>query len=261
MAVDLQQPEDPLRELHVESSILHLHQVPKRQEGTIISRLRHQKFRLDVYEVLSPVEGTPDPPMRLLESKMIPRSGASGIDLDITKAVQHWADHPHRNFGIVLRSSDVNLTETVQLILRDHDQLETGVQTSYLSVYTTERSIIDMTEEPASEADCSRRDDGTKCCRHPIWISFADIGWDDWVVAPKGYQAYYCDGSCANRAQSANNFALIKTLLHGIRSDSALSPCCTATSMSPLSILHHDTRGQLTVSVLDDMIVNSCGCS
>lgn len=36
----------------------------------------------------------------------------------------------------------------------------------------------------------------TECCREKLYISFADIGWDDWIIEPKGYDAYFCRGSC-----------------------------------------------------------------
>lgn len=40
----------------------------------------------------------------------------------------------------------------------------------------------------------------TSCCRDRLYISFAEIGWDDWIVSPKGYDAYFCRGSCASAA-------------------------------------------------------------
>lgn len=39
-----------------------------------------------------------------------------------------------------------------------------------------------------------------ECCREKLFISFAEIGWDDWILYPKGYDAYFCRGSCASAA-------------------------------------------------------------
>lgn len=36
----------------------------------------------------------------------------------------------------------------------------------------------------------------TECCRDSLYISFASIGWNDWIIHPKGYNAYFCRGSC-----------------------------------------------------------------
>lgn len=35
-----------------------------------------------------------------------------------------------------------------------------------------------------------------ECCRESLYVSFADMGWDDWIIKPEGYNAYFCKGSC-----------------------------------------------------------------
>lgn len=40
----------------------------------------------------------------------------------------------------------------------------------------------------------------SECCREKLYISFAEIGWDDWILHPSGYDAYFCRGSCASAA-------------------------------------------------------------
>lgn len=40
----------------------------------------------------------------------------------------------------------------------------------------------------------------SECCRENLYISFADIGWDEWILQPSGYHAYFCHGSCNNAA-------------------------------------------------------------
>uniref|UniRef100_K7G2A3 Bone morphotic protein 4 n=1 Tax=Pelodiscus sinensis TaxID=13735 RepID=K7G2A3_PELSI len=34
------------------------------------------------------------------------------------------------------------------------------------------------------------------CRRHALYVDFSDVGWNDWIVAPPGYQAFYCHGDC-----------------------------------------------------------------
>lgn len=34
------------------------------------------------------------------------------------------------------------------------------------------------------------------CSRRNLRVDFADIGWSDWVIAPKAFDAYYCAGTC-----------------------------------------------------------------
>lgn len=40
----------------------------------------------------------------------------------------------------------------------------------------------------------------TECCREKYYISFADIGWNDWILHPSGYHAYFCRGTCLSTA-------------------------------------------------------------
>ena len=34
------------------------------------------------------------------------------------------------------------------------------------------------------------------CSRRRFRIDFADIGWSDWIISPKSFDAHYCSGSC-----------------------------------------------------------------
>lgn len=34
------------------------------------------------------------------------------------------------------------------------------------------------------------------CSRRNLRVDFADIGWNEWVIAPKAFDAYYCAGTC-----------------------------------------------------------------
>lgn len=34
------------------------------------------------------------------------------------------------------------------------------------------------------------------CARRYLRVDFADIGWSEWILAPKAFDAYYCAGTC-----------------------------------------------------------------
>lgn len=34
------------------------------------------------------------------------------------------------------------------------------------------------------------------CARRYLRVDFADIGWSEWILAPKAFDAYYCAGAC-----------------------------------------------------------------
>ncbi|KAG8525165.1 Bone morphogenetic protein 8B [Galemys pyrenaicus] len=54
------------------------------------------------------------------------------------------------------------------------------------------------------------------CRRHELYVSFQDLGWLDWVIAPQGYSAYYCEGECSfplDSCMNATNHAVLQSLV------------------------------------------------
>jgi len=111
----------------------------------------------------------------------------------------------------------------------------------------------------------------TECCREKLYISFAEIGWDDWILFPKGYDAYFCRGSCTSAASvtlsAAHHANVIRKVLfnkkqngHGGGKQLELIPCCTATQFSSLQLFYMDSNNTATQKTLPNMIVSSCGC-
>ncbi len=107
--------------------------------------------------------------------------------------------------------------------------------------------------------DC-RRGEST-CCRYSRTISFADLGWDYWIHSPGEYNAYHCDGSCPQNHRMASTYAIIKSQMHIADPEQWKAPCCTASRLGPLRVLHYDNEQDMfTVSVMDDWVVEECMC-
>ncbi|XP_032826856.1 uncharacterized protein LOC116952001 [Petromyzon marinus] len=111
----------------------------------------------------------------------------------------------------------------------------------------------------ASPEDCADSEQ-KKCCRSPMRVSFADIGWDDWVKAPAEYAAYACQGACPHRYKAANRYALLLAKMHRLTGGAVAGPCCVPAALEPLVLLHYDSDGKLAVSAVEDMIVSKCHC-
>ncbi|EEB10320.1 Growth/differentiation factor 8 precursor, putative [Pediculus humanus corporis] len=90
----------------------------------------------------------------------------------------------------------------------------------------------------------------SECCREKLYISFVDIGWNEWIIQPRGYDAYFCRGSCSNAASL--------TLSGGKKVE--LVPCCTATHLSPIQLIYMDNNETITQKTLPNMVVDACGC-
>ena len=121
----------------------------------------------------------------------------------------------------------------------------------------------------ADEPLCTAGDDAEpRCCRRPLWISFGEIGWSDWILAPDGYQAYYCYGACPPGHRTAHNHAAIRELVlastgpggGGGGGGARLVPTCAPTRLGPLALAHY-LNGRRVVSIINDMIVEECRCA
>ncbi|CAG7825298.1 unnamed protein product [Allacma fusca] len=109
-----------------------------------------------------------------------------------------------------------------------------------------------------------------ECCRESFEVSFKEIGWDQWIIAPANYNAYFCKGSCITINGQAHSTARHTTVMQryigkfGLSNRTAeLVPCCTATKMSPISLLLRDPENitrAIKQEILPNMVVDSCGC-
>ncbi|NWY08496.1 BMP8A protein, partial [Nothoprocta ornata] len=106
--------------------------------------------------------------------------------------------------------------------------------------------------------------DGRQVCRrHELYVSFQDLGWLDWVIAPQGYSAFYCAGECAfplASCMNATNHAILQSLVHLMKPDAVPKACCAPTKLSATSVLYYDSNNNVILKKHRNMVVKSCGC-
>uniref|UniRef100_A0A9J8B158 Bone morphogenetic protein 8a n=1 Tax=Cyprinus carpio carpio TaxID=630221 RepID=A0A9J8B158_CYPCA len=101
------------------------------------------------------------------------------------------------------------------------------------------------------------------CKKHELYVSFSDLGWKDWVLAPTGYSAFYCDGECdypLGSCMNATNHAMIQLLVHLLRPEEVPKACCAPTKLSPISVLFYDDNNNVILKKHRNMVVKNCGC-
>ncbi|XP_020027253.1 bone morphogenetic protein 8B [Castor canadensis] len=101
------------------------------------------------------------------------------------------------------------------------------------------------------------------CRRHELYVSFQDLGWLDWVIAPQGYSAYYCDGECSfplDSCMNATNHAILQSLVHLMKPDTVPKACCAPTKLSATSVLYYDSSNNVILRKHRNMVVKACGC-
>ncbi|KAM4806710.1 bone morphogenetic protein 8A [Urocitellus parryii] len=101
------------------------------------------------------------------------------------------------------------------------------------------------------------------CRRHELYVSFQDLGWLDWVIAPRGYSAYYCEGECSfplDSCMNATNHAILQSLVHLMKPDAVPKACCAPTKLSATSVLYYDSSNNVILRKHRNMVVKACGC-
>jgi len=102
------------------------------------------------------------------------------------------------------------------------------------------------------------------CQKQPLYVSFRDLNWQDWIIAPEGYESFYCFGECAfplNAHMNATNHAIVQTLMHLHSVGKEIpKPCCAPTHTSAISVLYFDDHSNVILKKYNDMVVKACGC-
>jgi len=107
-----------------------------------------------------------------------------------------------------------------------------------------------------------------QCCKQRFYISFRDLGWDDWIIAPRGYYANYCRGHCGGPHRTPDTFLNYHThVLEEYRKTSegqatlgGITPCCAPTKFASMSLIYFGPDLNIIKRDLPKMIVEECGC-
>ncbi|XP_023802306.1 nodal homolog [Cyanistes caeruleus] len=94
-------------------------------------------------------------------------------------------------------------------------------------------------------------------------VDFEQTGWGSWIVYPKKYNAYRCEGLCPSPVDETfkpTNHAYIQSLLQLYKPNQVPCPACSPVKMSPLSMLYYE-KGEIVVRHHEDMIIEECGCN
>lgn len=106
-------------------------------------------------------------------------------------------------------------------------------------------------------------DESKGCKMHVMYISFKDLRWNDWIVAPAGYAAHYCHGECnfpLHVHTNASNHAIVQSLVHLLHSERFPKPNCAPTALGPISVLYFTDDSNVILKKYKKMLVKSCGC-
>ncbi|XP_042539010.1 bone morphogenetic protein 10 [Dipodomys spectabilis] len=164
------------------------------------------------------------------------------------------------------QSSDKERKEEMNEMITHEQLLEMGnLDVDDFSREPGEEALLQMRSNIIydSTARIRRNAKGNYCKKTPLYIDFKEIGWDSWIIAPPGYEAYECRGVCnypLAEHLTPTKHAIIQALVHLKNSQKASKACCVPTKLEPISILYLD-KGVVTYKFkYEGMAVSECGC-
>ncbi|XP_060747250.1 growth/differentiation factor 10b [Tachysurus vachellii] len=102
------------------------------------------------------------------------------------------------------------------------------------------------------------------CARRYLRVDFADIGWSEWILAPKAFDAYYCAGTCGfhmPKVVHPSNHATIQSIVRAVGIVPGVpEPCCVPEKMSKLAVLFLDNARNMVLKLYPNMSVETCAC-
>ncbi|XP_053320248.1 bone morphogenetic protein 10 [Spea bombifrons] len=148
-----------------------------------------------------------------------------------------------------------------------HEQLLTQDSTEFgeANNMPSEESLLQMRSNIIYDASSRTRRNakGNYCKKTSLYIDFKEIGWDSWIIAPTGYEAYECRGVCSyplTEHVTPTKHAIVQTLVHMKNAQKASKACCVATKLDPISILYMDAGVMTYKYKYEGMVVSECGC-
>ncbi|XP_035397791.1 bone morphogenetic protein 15 [Cygnus atratus] len=105
--------------------------------------------------------------------------------------------------------------------------------------------------------------DKSDCSLRSFPVSFAQLGWDHWIIAPHRYNPRYCKGACPRLLRDgyhAPNHAVVQNLVHQLVDATVPRPSCVPYRYSPISVLMIQHDGGILYKEYENMIAESCTC-
>ncbi|KAJ4935024.1 hypothetical protein JOQ06_007803 [Pogonophryne albipinna] len=252
----------------------------------IHERFDNETFRISVFQVLKEHTDRKSD-LFLLDSRVIWAAEEGWLVFDLTATSNHWVLNPGRNLGLQLALESTN-GESINprvagLIGRSGPQNKQPFMVAFFKATEVHLRSIRSAQGGAKQrnpnrskgtknqealrvanvAENSSTDQKQACKKHELYVSFRDLGWQDWIIAPEGYAAYYCEGECAfplNSYMNATNHAIVQTLVHFINPETVPKPCCAPTQLHAISVLYFDDSSNVILKKYRNMVVRACGC-
>lgn len=220
-----------------------------------------------VYEVLRPAtRKLGEAHLRLLDTRATSSKG--WLALDVLPAVRRWlVGEPNHGLYVQVVDARTGASNSSRILLRRerHSERYWAPRRPVLVTYSADgKTAPKRVRRGARRRKQPQGKQGRDACRrHSLRIEFSHVGWNDWIVAPPSYEAYYCHGTCPFPMPdhlNSTNHAIVQSLVNSMRASKVPGACCVPTDLSPVSLLYVDAFERVVLKNYQDMVVQGCGC-
>nr|AAX54512.1 afuni [Amphiura filiformis] len=183
--------------------------------------------------------------------------------VDLLSLVKRWRENPNANYGLYVTVSFPNTSSPETRTLLTNKMPRFGAGTTSIVVVSVDTTRCKNRVRRDVDDFEAHHSHSNLCQRHSLYVSFREVGWQDWIIAPMGYQAYFCSGECPfplNDRLNGTNHAIIQTLVNSMDPSSVPKVCCAPTKLSAISMLYFDNDENVVLRQYEDMVVEACGC-
>ncbi|OCT92219.1 hypothetical protein XELAEV_18015275mg [Xenopus laevis] len=243
----------------------------------------NRTLHISLYEIKKE-RGYREPELTLLDHESTLAGDEGWLVFDVTAASNHWLLNSKNNLGIRLyveTDQGQSIDPGIAGILgRRAPRSKQPFMVTFFRVSRNQirsaRAVKQLRKKQQKKHDLPHPnklpgildhvnviDSRQVCKRHELYVSFRDLGWLDWVIAPQGYSAFYCEGECSfplDSCMNATNHAILQSLVHLMKPESVPKACCAPTKLSATSVLYYDNNNNVILKKHRNMVVKSCGC-
>ncbi|XP_048192617.1 bone morphogenetic protein 15 [Perognathus longimembris pacificus] len=161
---------------------------------------------------------------------------------------------------LLLYFNDTQTVQKAKLLPRGQQEL---VESESSLFFRSARQACGVTSEVSCSSQEQDRPANNQCSLHPYKVSFRQLGWDHWIIAPHLYTPNYCKGICTGvlpYGLNSPNHAIIQGLVNELVNQSVPQPSCVPYKFLPMSILLVEANGNILYKEYEGMIAQSCTC-
>ncbi|XP_007489296.1 growth/differentiation factor 15 [Monodelphis domestica] len=198
----------------------------------------------------------PSPPPRTEGATFPLEAEAKSLRFDLTRPLRRWL-RPGRTAAPQLRMPLALPPSMAPELLRRPPVPRASLRVKFQTPAGRKSRRVRALQP---DKDCEEGS-GSRCCARSQRVSFQELGWADWVLAPREYEMRFCEGSCPHNYRPASLHAQLKARLHSVSPAAVGPPCCAPSAYEPIVLMHYGSDGQVTLTPFEDLVPTTCHCA